>query len=223
MDLVTDLAKLIAPGAPPLGPRLRQGKIIAVANNHTATVTIGGDSTQIAGVAVASHVCPVPGRACWLLVDGRDAFLIALIGSGGVSHGKQRQSAPQTIPNNAFTALDWTSRTDVVENGVTQGNTGLTVKNAGLWLVIASTLFPTNTAGFRQLGITANGSTAGVPGALSASPPNAPHELATTATVPCAVGDVVGAVTYQNSGAALNTVMSSSHGFIIATWLGPLP
>lgn len=80
MDPVADLARLLAPGEHPAGVRLRQGKIISVAADGTATITIGGDSTQVSGVAVASHVSVDPGNACWLVVNGRDAFVIATIG-----------------------------------------------------------------------------------------------------------------------------------------------
>lgn len=80
MDIVGDLARILAPGEQRAALRLRQGKVIAVAADGTATITIGGDTTEISGVAVASHVSAVPGYACWLAVDGRDAFIIATIG-----------------------------------------------------------------------------------------------------------------------------------------------
>ncbi len=80
MDIVGDLARILAPGEQRAALRLRQGKIIAVAADGTATITIGGDNTEISGIAVASHVSAVPGFACWLAVDGRDAFIIATIG-----------------------------------------------------------------------------------------------------------------------------------------------
>lgn len=223
MDIVGDLARILAPGEQRASMRLRQGKVIAVAADHTVTVTIGGDPTQISGVAVASHVCPIPGRACWLLVDGRDAFVLATIGGGGIAHGKQRQNAAQSIPHNVYTALSWATRTQVIERGVTQGASGLTIKVPGLWMVTASVIFPTNTTGIRALRLTRNGSSTDNPGILSDTPVNGQHQMSVTEQLDCGLEDVLGAEVFQSSGVALSTVLGSTAGVITATWLGPSP
>ena len=57
--------------------RLKQGKIISSAG-RVATITVGGDDTQIA-VRAADHVTLTNGRACWFITDGMDALIIATV------------------------------------------------------------------------------------------------------------------------------------------------
>jgi hypothetical protein len=56
----------------------RQGLIISHAF-RTATITLGGDTTQIAGVRAADHVTLTDGRACWVLVLGNDWTIMATV------------------------------------------------------------------------------------------------------------------------------------------------
>lgn len=223
MDIVGDLARILAPGDDRGGIRLRQGKIISVAANGKVTITIGGDPTQISGVSIASHVCPIPGAACWLAVDGRDAFVLATLQSSGPAHGTQRADAAQSIPNGAYTALSWATRGGILSRGVTPGDAGLTVQVPGLYLCTASLLLDSNPTGFRILRLSTNGSLSSAPGIIATAALAASPQLSVSHVVPLNVGDVVGAQALQTSGAALSTVVNSASGVLSATWLGPKP
>jgi len=61
--------------------RMRQGVIVSVDPAGFGTVRIGGDSTEIPGVKIATHVVVAPGDSCWLMVDGADLFVIAKLGA----------------------------------------------------------------------------------------------------------------------------------------------
>lgn len=223
MDPVADLARLLAPGEPRSGVRLRQGKIISVATDGTVTITIGGDPTQIPAVAIASHVCPIPGAACWIAVDGRDAFVIATLQSTGPAHGSQRADAVQSIPNGVYTALSWATRGGIIARGVDHGSTGLTIKIPGLYLCTASLILASNATGFRVLRLSTNGSLSSSPGIIATPALAASPQLSVSHVVPLTVGHVVGAQALQTSGNALDTVVNSASGVLTATWLGPKP
>lgn len=56
----------------------RQGEIKSV-SGRTATITLGGETTQIAGVRAADHVTLTVGRTCWVLVLGCDWLIMATV------------------------------------------------------------------------------------------------------------------------------------------------
>lgn len=81
-DVLRGLADELSSGGPgggEVGLRLRQGVAVTVPGDGTATVTIGGDSTLISGVRVASHVPLSAGQTCWILTDGQDLFVVATL------------------------------------------------------------------------------------------------------------------------------------------------
>lgn len=218
--MIKDLVAALAETAPESPFRLRQGVIVSLQANNTATITIGGSTTEIANVHYDSSVCPIPGATCWLATDGRDWFILSTLAPSGPAYASTRQSVAQSIPTGAFTALDWTNRTETTATGMTVGNTGLTCVVPGLYTVTVAASFAANATGQRHLVITKNAtnevqgySTNGLTGDIC--------RMSIASTFKLAAGDVVNANVYQNSGGALNTTVAAGHTLIRAVWIGP--
>lgn len=209
------------------GVNLVQGVIVSCEADYTCTVTIGGSSTQVAGVKVASHVCPVPGATCWILVNGRDMWVTETLAPAGPAYGSMRKSTAQTVAGATWTALTWGSRTDTKANGITLGSSGMTVVVPGIYSLNLTAAFEdagdtTWPAWSIYATIEINGTT--VAGSGGPAPGTATFMSRTNvaATAALAVGDVVGANVYQNSGGNLSTNVSDGYNVLRATWLGPL-
>lgn len=95
---MSDLIDFLVPKGDEL-LRLRQG-VIASVQTTSATVTIGGSTTQIAGVKWFSGYSPVANDTVWLLEQDRQYFII-----GSLSPGS-----------------GWTAYTPAFSAGVTLGN-----------------------------------------------------------------------------------------------------
>lgn len=67
------LAQVFAPDSGPEW-RLRQGYVVSVGGG-TATVTVGGGSTQITGVRYLGSA-PTASAGCWLMVSETDLFIL---------------------------------------------------------------------------------------------------------------------------------------------------
>lgn len=223
MTDMTALVTQLAQASPDAPLRLRQGTIIAVASNGTCTVTIAGGTTQIAGVKVASHCCPLPGAACWLATDGRDLFVLATLAPAGPAYGFMRKSVAQTIGTGAWTEMTWASRTDTIETGVTLGSTGITVTVPGIYAVSVTVqlggTWTTGTAYTRLLknsAVVATGS--GMP-----FPSTSSFAMRCAASMPmkCAAGDIINADIYQSAGANRDQDITAGANVLSAVWIGP--
>lgn len=220
---MTDLSKLanaIISAKPDQSFRIRQGVIVSVASNFTCTVTIGGSTTQISNVPVASNVCPVPGSTCWLATDGRDWFITAILGPTGPAWGAMRQSAAQSIPTATLTAIDFTTRSDTASNGITLSNTGLVIVVPGLYQVTGALSFAANGTGSRHAHLSVNGNPL-IQGSSVQPVATEFGRVRADGLVRCAIGDVINIAGYQSSGAALNTVTGAGHSLIRAIFVGP--
>lgn len=219
---LSSLVAALASSGPAAPVRFRVGVVQTVAADGTATVTVGGSSTAITGVKVASSCCPVPGATCWLAVDGRDLFVLATLAPYGPAFGSMRQSSAQTVGTGAFTALDWTNRTDTTASGVTLGATGITCVVPGVYQVSVAASFAANTTGVRHLQIIKNGTTVDF-AVYSTNAPSGTEVCRMTGTVPIrlAVGDYVNGSVFQSSGGNLSTNVAAGHTTIRAVWLGP--
>lgn len=203
------------------GIRLRQGTIVSVQSDGTATITIGGDDTQIAGVKVASHVCPVPSASCWLAVDGRDLFVIGVLPPYGPAFARMRANATQSIANNSFVRLSFATRTAERSQGLTIGNNGFTVVVPGWYYVTANVGFAANATGRRGIQILCGGSTFALGNFV---PPASGAQTFVTASgmVEAAVNDLIEAEVLQSSGGSLSTAIGGGISFLSAHWLRPL-
>lgn len=215
------LVEAIADAAPAAPFRLRLGTIVSVAANGTATITVGGGTNQVSGVKVAASCCPIPNATCWVATDGRDMFVISTLAPSGPAYGTMRQNAAQSIPNAAWTALDFTTRTDVISTGVTVGNTGLTVVVPGLYTISAAGGFAANATGQRHLVIYKNGSPLFHAAGGNAAAGSDVQRLSGSATFKLAIGDLINAYVYQTSTAALNTQIGAGYNLLTMAWVGP--
>lgn len=221
--MTADLSRLVTAirsSSPEPRIRLRQGVVQAVAADGSCTVTIGGGSQQVPGVAVLGSCCPIPGASVWLATDGRDLFVVGAITPTGPAYGAVRQSAAQSVPNTTWTAVDWTTRTDTVAVGVTVGNAGLTCVVPGLYQVTGSVAFAANATGERHARLLVNGSVV-LAGTSAPGWATLATLLRADGVVKLAPGDVVNLAGYQASGGALSTAVAVGQSLLRMVWVGP--
>jgi len=133
-----------------------------------------------------------------------------------------RLSGAQSIPNGTTTTVSWGTEVYDTAGMWDAGNpTVLTVTRAGLYLVTGNLSFAAGT-GARVGRLYRN--TTGIASQAWSESVGVATEIAATAHVACAVGDLLSMVAYQNSGAALN-INDSATGpcFLAAVWLGRMP
>lgn len=220
MDMrnIVDAMGAAAPSAP---VRFRQGVIVSVAANYTVTVTIGGSTTQVSGIKVASTVCPVPGATCWLATDGKDWMVWATLAPAGPAWGTMRKSTQQSIPNAAWTEFAWGSRTDVTTVGVTAGSNGFTVTVPGIYQIEAIADFAANATGQRHCAVWLNGSSILQGTGGNAASGSDTTRLTASGTVKLAINDIINIAVYQSSTAALNTATANpGYNILSLLWLG---
>lgn len=218
--MIKDLVAALADSAPAAPVRLRQGVIVSVQANSTCTVKIGGSTVSIPNVHYDSSVCPIPNATCWLTTDGRDWWVLSTLAPSGPAFASMRQSVAQSIPTGAFTALDWTNRTETTSIGMTLGNNGFTCVVPGLYTVSVAASFAANSTGQRHLVITHNAVNE-VQGYSTNAPTGDICRMSIASTFALAIGDTVNATVYQSSGAAVNTTVGAGHTLLRAVWIGP--
>lgn len=201
--------------------RLRQGVISTVNSDGTANVTVAGSSTVLTSIAVASHVCPVPGTTVFLATDGRDWFIISSLSPAGNAWGAMRQSVAQSVATGTWTAMSWANRTDTAARGVTLGSAGLTCVVPGLYQITGAAAFPSNATGQRHMVLTVNatnvihgtGGNAAAGGDISRLRADGLYRLS--------VGDVVNFELFQTSTVSLNTQVGAGYGMLRMVWISP--
>lgn len=216
------LVQAIGDAAPDAPVRYRMGQIISVQSNGTVTITVGGGTTEISGVKVASSCCPLPGATCWIATDGRDMFVTSTLAPSGPAFGQVRQNANQTIATATWTTLSFATRTDVVESGITVTNTGFTIVVPGLYTISAHHAIAYAANGSRFLSIGRNGTPLGYV-ATGAMATNDTTRITSTVNVTCQVGDTITADVNQGSGGNLQTINSPGYNVLRAVWIGPIP
>lgn len=120
------------------------------------------------------------------------------------------QTNPQSVPNNAFTAV--TIDNEVIDTAGGHDNavnpSRYVCQVAGIYLLTGVVVFPTTGTGTRGCSIGLNGSTNGIAGSemlIAPSPGFATVVPAIPTYQRLAVGDSVSLLAFQNSGAALST------------------
>jgi hypothetical protein len=221
MGDMNDLVSAIAGSGPAAPVRFRQGVIVSVAANYTVTVTIAGSTQQIAGVKVASHVCPIPGSSCWLITDGRDWMVMATLAPAGPAYATMRKSTGQSIPATTWTELTWGSRTDTKAVGMTLGSAGITVQVPGIYSVTATAMFVANSNGNRHTQLIKNGAVVYQGTSTTPMATNTPR-LRADGLVPCVAGDVLNLQAFNSHTSAVSLDTGPGANQITATWIGPL-
>lgn len=223
-EVLRSLAGELTPGGPggePSQLRLRQGSIVSVQTDGSATVTIGGDTTPIAGVKVASHVCPIPGASCWLAVDGRDLFVMATLTPSGPAFGRMRIGANVSVAPNTHTVVNFTNRTAVRTNGMTDVNNGLSVQVPGWYQVSGTIVFGGAVGNRRGLRIMVSGSSWFDGTVVQVSPVPSTH-IAVSGLVRAVAGEVIQLEAYQESSGAADLIAAPGLNLITAIWVRPI-
>lgn len=223
MDMHT-LVEIFSPDAH--GIRLRQGAIVSVQADTTATITIAGCTTTVSGVKVASSCCPIPGSTCWIATDGRDLFVLATLAPAGPAWGNIRKSATQSMDTGTWEAVTWVNRTEETAVGMTADSGGLTCVVPGLYAVTfvgaldaaGDTTWPAWSVFSR---LTVNGTSVAENGGPAPGTASFVARASVTTRVSLAPGDVLNAAIYQNSGAGLSTAIGAGQNVLTAAWLGP--
>jgi hypothetical protein len=223
-DTISTLAALLAGNNNDGSLRYRQAVITAVASDGKCTVKIAGSEVEISEVAVAAHVCPIPGATCWIATDGRDLFVQSTISPQGPAYATMRRAVEGAVGTSAWTDVSFGTRTDTAYHGVTVGSAGFTIIVPGWYQVSSTPTFQNTTAGgFRLSRLVVNGTSVWDGTTVSPSTSSAADirmNLATT--LPLAIGDVVGLQVWQNSGANRALTVGSANNILRATWIGPV-
>lgn len=120
----------------------------------------------------------------------------------------------QSIPNNAFTALNFPEEVYKVSVGhdTVTNTTFFSAQVAGLYVLTGGVYFDTNATGSRALKWQKNG--VDIPGSGANSTPNSLVQCAVVARpteVELGVGDFVTLMVYQASGGSLNTYVAADY------------
>lgn len=180
---------------------------------YRADVELGGSiGTVVEAMPVATHIREkllVSGRKCGVILfdlnnpsDGCVAFVYG-IANPQVECARVYHSVDQSIPNNAWTALNFDSEsfdTDTIHDTVTN-NTRLTCKTAGKYLIIGQSRFNGNATGGRGLAIYRNG--ASIASVFGDAEGGNTWVKNVAAIYDLAVNDYVELTAFQNSGAPL--------------------
>lgn len=207
MDMLSAV-KAFSPN-PEMGFRIRQGACVSVETGYTCTVTIGGDTTQIAGVRYMGAP-PRPGTSCFVATDGYDLFVFGqLAGYSSIPYARYERTTNQSIAD-AGESLTFPSS---VADPWTMYSAGtFTTPCDGIWSVEASATFAANATGNRSLTIYSGGTGPAATYAQRAYSPLAgtPVILNTTRIVSGAKGTAITVFAYQNSGGALNVTAAAA-------------
>lgn len=133
-------------------------------------------------------------------------------------HTSAGAGAAQSIPNAAYTTLAWAAKDGDREGAMNLGTGKYTAPRSGFYLVSGTVTFATNGTGLRYLALFVDGAqknTISVPGNSAA-----PVLVSLTTGLQLATGSVLDLRVYQNSGAALNTVIAPAPGTFTVAMLG---
>lgn len=186
--------------------RFRVGTVISVQTDRTCTITIGGDTTQIAGVKYMADIAPDPNAAVWLVTDGRDMFVLGHMAAAGRTLAtKATRGTLQSIPDVTDTAVSFDAASNNDWSAWVIGSaTRITVPVTGRYMVVGNAQFAGNVTGFRRIFIESNATTVICGSRSLANLAATPAELSCSGVVSLTVGDFIRLMVRQNSGAALD-------------------
>lgn len=214
------MATSFTPTTPNL--RYRFGEVVSIESDHTCTVTIGGDSTNIASVRYLTT--PKPGAVCILAVDGLDIFLVGHLGAGdGTISPRANRSTTQSIADNNDVAVDFDGvNSDPWGCWSSGASTRLTAPITGRYVATANVQFAANGSGNRSAWIERNG-TSTIVRVQHAPVTGSPTYLNLTAPAfDMTKGDYIRLLVRQTSGGALTLNQSSTYSPCLSLiYVGP--
>lgn len=203
--------------------RFRFGTVVSVESDRTCTVTIGGDTTNVAGVKYLQE--PRPGAVVIMATDGLDIFVLGhLAAANGTIAPRASRSTTQSIPDGADTAISFDGVNNDAWGCWSAGNAArLTAPVTGRYMAVGQVTFAANGTGFRRICIEKDGtSTVGqvdLPTTLSGS---AVWLNVTSQPFDMTQGEYVRLMVRQNSGGSLDVNNSSTFSPSLSlVYLGP--
>lgn len=222
-----DLGRIAPTFTPsPARIRVRFGKVASVQADRSITVTIGGDTTQVAGIPYLGRMIPRPGAVVVLLTDGADLFAVDHVAAGdGALAPRVSRSTAQSIPDSTDTAITFDGdNSDAWGAWVVGEPTRVYAPVSGRYMAVATVHFAGNATGVRAAWIEKDGTStlarvqhisasAGLPTWLNVTTP--PFDM-TAGT------DYVRLIVRQTSGGALDVNNSSTFSPALGLiYLGP--
>ncbi len=200
------LAQVFAPTEGPTW-RLRQGVVVSVQSDYTATVRIAGSTDNVTGVRYIGQP-PTPNAGVWLMANDTDLFIV------GILAASNRAVAPRvyrttnlSIADATPTAITWEAD-NADPYGFWSSGTGVVVNVPGRYIAVGQADFASASVGVRSASIIADGVVVGAQriGAFT----GVAHLNVTSVPFTVTSSTTVALWVEQNSTAALNVVASGN-------------
>lgn len=146
--------------APPEAPawRLRQGEVVSIQSNYTATVRIAGSTENVAGVQYTGYP-PTPGAGVWIWTNGTDLFIAGTLAAAGRSIAPRvYRTSDQAISNASATPITWQAD-DSDAYGYWSSGTAINIGVPGRYVATAQVDFASSSVGVRSASIILGGAT----------------------------------------------------------------
>lgn len=224
---MSDLHRLAQALAPtPTRIRLRFGKVVSVQSDRTITVTVGGDTTEVAGIPYLGTMTPLPGAVVTLLTDGADLFAVDHVAAADRTLSpRASRSTSQSIPDATDTAITFDGVNSDAWVCWSAGNaTRLTAPVTGRYMAVGTAHFAGNATGVRSIWVEKTGTST----LARVQHITAGASLPTWLNISTPPFDMIGGTDYvrlivrQNSGGALDVNNSSTFSPSLSLiYLGP--
>jgi hypothetical protein len=140
--------------------RFRQGEVVSVQSDYTATVKIAGSGVEVPGVRYMSR--PAPGQGTWLLTNGTDLLIVDSLAEAGTTLAPRAyRTTNQSIANASAAAISWEAVESDVFGTFTPSATQLTVTIPGRYVAVGQVGFASNAVGLRSASILVDGAVFG--------------------------------------------------------------
>ena len=216
------LAQAVAPKEQRL--RLRFGTVVSIQDDRTCTVTIGGDTTQVAGIPYME--VPVLGGTVVLATDGLDVFVMGSIATANYTLSpRASRSTNQTIADATDTAISFDGVNSDQWGCWNVGNAALlTAPVTGRYIAVGQVAFAGNATGFRAVWIEKTGTATLARQQYASSGAGQPTWMNVTSTPfdMTAGTDYIRLMVRQTSGAGLDVQSNSTYSPSLSLiYIGP--
>jgi hypothetical protein len=187
--------------------RVRQGEVVSVQSDYTATIKIAGSDVEVPGVRYLGE--PTPGKGVWLLVNGTDLVILGGVAEAGRALAPRAyRTANQSISNASATPIIWEGVDSDAFGTFTASAAQLVVGVPGRYMAVGQVDFASNGTGQRSASVIVDGA---VLGSQRVAAYSAVAQVNVTA-LPFTVANTASVSLWveQNSSAALNVVASGS-------------
>lgn len=187
--------------------RFRQGEVVSVESDYTATIKIAGSDVEVPGVRYIQE--PTPGKGIWILSNGTDLVILGGVAEAGRAFAPRAyRISNQSINNASATPIIWEGVNSDAFSTYTASTAQLVISVPGRYMAVGQVDFASASAGQRSASIIVNGA---VLGAQKVSAYNAIAHVNVTAQ-PFTVSSSASVSLWveQDSAASLNVIASGS-------------